>query len=380
MNPVRIELISTAEAMEPLRRDWNRLLIEGSRSTVFGSWEWQSLAANVFRAGSQLAVLAAYSGDTLTAILPLRLTRTRIGGLISTHVWQCLGGGLTDYNALIIGRDNDSEIIAAFAEYLTAGGHPVDMENVLPGSPLDDLARYLSDHGWNRAVYESKVALMTELKPDYASFSKTLKKKFRKNLNNNQNYMDRTGGYTYHREPASDELLETLITLHTSRWQFKGESGALAQQRIREFHTALNRMDDRPFEIEYYTIRHRDKIVAILYTFTFEKRLYAYLSGFDMAHGRISAGNMLLNYCIEQAIGDGLEVFDMLRGDMKYKQTWATLSHDMEDALYFPPSLSGEIMFRTLRSVQAVKRILPVSMKTGIKSLLNRGKTGNPTP
>jgi len=372
MNRIEVKLISTLNEMEELRPQWNRLLAASPAPTVFDTWEWQFLAAKMFSEDRHPTILTAYDGNEPVAILPLRQRRVKIGHLIPVSVWAPMGGSLTDYNALIVKEGYVAKVMPAFSHYLKQSGRPLDIENSRPGSPLDMLGGHLSENGWRSAVYESKTALVTELPEDHAAFLTSLKKKFRKTLRNNQNYMDRESGYTYQWDKPTEELLTALISLHTSRWQHKGESGALARQRIRDFHMALAGMENRPFSIDYYTIRHLNQIVAILYGFTFRNRFYAYLSGFDMAHTRISPGNMIINECIRCLINGGVKTFDMLRGDMKYKQTWATASFDMKDALYFPPGLSGGWLSLVMKTVLAIKRLLPASMKSRLKKLIGR--------
>lgn len=378
MNRIDVKPVSTMEEMEAMRPQWSRLLDSSLAPTVFDTWEWQFLATKFFLEKQLPNILTVREGSDLVAILPLRHRRLTIGHMIPVMAWAPLGGSLTDYNNLIVKQGYAKIVFPAFSDYLRQSGRPLDLENVLPGGPLDMLGHHLTGNGWRAAVYETKTALVTELPKDHTDFLKSLKKKFRKTMRNNQNYMDRDGGYAYRWEKPTEELLTALISLHTSRWQYKGESGALARQRIRNFHAALGRMEALPFSIDYFTIRHHEKIAAILYGFTYRNRFYAYLSGFDMSHNRISPGNMVINESIRALMDRGIRTFDMLRGDMKYKQTWATASMDMKDILYFPPGLSGRCLFLLMQTVQGIKRLMPASMKNSLKKLMVPRNPENP--
>jgi CelD/BcsL family acetyltransferase involved in cellulose biosynthesis len=372
MKQIDVKKIVSLTQLEDLRRRWNGLLASCLRPTVFASWEWQYLSARFFAEDQKLEVLAAYSGEILVGVLPLHQVKARLGGIIPATVLRPLGGGLTDYNVLMIREKYLSSVIPAFAQYLKRRCCLVDFENVLPGSPLAILGRYLTRRSFYQIIYESKTALATRLTGDYDSFMKERKKKFRRTLSNNRNYMNRMGGYSYHSENATTDLLAILMTLHTSRWEHKGERGALAQKQIKDFHTAIHEMPDKVFDIRYYTIRHNNNVAAILYGFIFRDRYYAYLAGFDMAHNRISPGNMVFNYCIQELYRENIAVFDMLRGDMKYKHTWATISYDMIDAFYFPPTFFGRCLYRMVKTIQAIKRIIPSGLKKGLKSISQR--------
>jgi CelD/BcsL family acetyltransferase involved in cellulose biosynthesis len=365
-----IRTVTDLSGLEQLRPQWNELLTASLRPTVFAAWEWQYLCAKHMAGGNDIVVLVVYDNDILVAVLPLHRERTRAGGLVSTDVLACLGGDITDYNVLLAREQYLSAVIPALAEHLRRIGSALDFRNVLPGTPLHLLEQYLAENGFAMVPYERKTALYTQLPRDYDTFIDSLKPKFRRNLRQNQNYIDRVGGYSYEAAGPTERFLTDLIRLHTSRWIIRGQSGALAHEAIRSFHTELQNMSDIPFAIRYYLIRHGQNTAALLYGFVFHNTYYAYLSGFDMEHYRISPGNMVFNYAIHALIDDGATGFDMLRGDMHYKQSWATGSMEMRDAILFPPSFSGRMAAVTMKAIMGAKRLIPKSVKRGLKSTI----------
>jgi CelD/BcsL family acetyltransferase involved in cellulose biosynthesis len=380
MSRLDIRTITDMSALEGVRPEWNELLTASLRPTVFAAWEWQYLCAKHMADGKDILVLAVYHGRTLIGILPLHRARTRLAGVIPAETLECLGGDITDYNVLLVRERYLSAVIEALAVYFRYHRSTLDLRNVLPGTPLYLLGQYLAKHGFRMVPYETKTALFSQIGTNYEAFIRSLKKKFRKNLNNNQNYMDRAGGYTYHAETADDALLETLIRLHTSRWQYKGEAGALAQRKIKAFHAELQTLPGRPFDIRYFTIRHNGQVVSIVYGFVFQNCYYAYLSGLDMAHDRISPGNMVLNHTIRELIQAGVAGFDMLRGDMHYKQSWATGSMEMRDVILFPPSVGGRTKAATMKAVMGIKRLIPAAIKRRLTSAVSGGGAPAPPP
>jgi CelD/BcsL family acetyltransferase involved in cellulose biosynthesis len=363
-----IRTVSDLAGLEQLRPAWNNLLSSAVRPTVFAAWEWQYLCAKHMAEGKDIVVLAVFDGERLAAVLPLHRERSRLAGVIPTETMACLGGDITDYNVLLVREQHLSTAIPALAEHLRLMEVTLDFRNVLPGTPLYLLVDHLAGHGFPCVPYETKTALYSQIGHDYEAFIKGLKKKFRKNLNNNQNYMDRTGGYNYHVEDADKDTLDTLIRLHTNRWQYKGEAGALAQQKIKAFHSDLQDLPGRLFEIRYFTICHDDQIVSIVYGFIFQNCYYAYLSGLDMAHDRISPGNMVLSHTIRELIKAGISGFDMLRGDMHYKQSWATGSMERRDVILFPPTIRGRITAAAMKTIMGAKRLIPKAVKRRVKA------------
>jgi len=372
MSCVEIREITSIGDLESFREPWTSLLDRSHQATVFGTWEWQYAAAKHLAGNDAVRIFTVFIDDKPAGILPMLQKRIKVGGIIPATALTCLGGGITDYNAMVVRKGMLSQVVPALVSHLEKIGLPVMLENVLPGSPLDILGRYLRKQHFGSAVCESKTALTARLGGDYDGFMRGMKRKFRKALRNNQNYMDRAGGYRYLSEQPSSDLLANLIRLHTLRWRHKGESGALAIRRIGDFHEELLSFPSPPYEIRYYTIRHDDAIAAILYGFVMGNRFYAYLSGFDMDHDRISPGNMIINYCIRRLFEEGIAVFDMLRGDMKYKQTWATAAYGMADTIFFPPDIAGRFLHGNMKAIQTLKRAVPTSVKEKMKSVINR--------
>jgi CelD/BcsL family acetyltransferase involved in cellulose biosynthesis len=65
-----------------------------------------------------------------------------------------------------------------------------------------------------------------------------------------------------------------------------------------------------------------DRIIAALYGFEFRGRIFYYLGGFDPQFSKLNPGTLIIGHAIEEAIRDGANEFDFLRGQEKYKYAW----------------------------------------------------------
>ena|SRR5438105_11909593 len=63
-------------------------------------------------------------------------------------------------------------------------------------------------------------------------------------------------------------------------------------------------------------------LIDELTTFEALKSVQLYLSGFDPALARFSLGTLLVGHAIEEAVREGAEEFDFLRGQEDYKYRW----------------------------------------------------------
>jgi CelD/BcsL family acetyltransferase involved in cellulose biosynthesis len=369
---IEIKAVESPTDLDLLKTDWGDLFASSRKTTPFCSWAWQFGCATYLHRPQDIYVCAVYSDGLLVGLLPLRRAKISGGAGLTHQGFACLGGMITDYNALLVRKGYLKAVFSALRDHLLNTGKPIDFENVLPGSPLAAFVRYLRKNGYMAVQYESKLTLWTDLNGKYEDFLRTVPKKFKRNLRQNQNFMDRQGGYEYHRyEQTYDLAISSLFDLHTSRWEYKGEGGALASRRIQEFHRWLCSQDSLPFTVEFFTIEHENNIVAILYGFYYGRTFYAYLSGFDMAHNRISPGNMALNAVVKELFKRRADRFDMLRGEMWYKGVWASHEKTMYDQIMYPPSASGRLSYLVHRFWLALKRLVPSRVKKQLKQALD---------
>jgi len=118
------------------------------------------------------------------------------------------------------------------------------------------------------------------------------------------------------------EAMEELFALHNARWRRRGVSGAFAGARIQAFHhDVAAQFLDRGW-LRLHRLKLDGQTRAAFYCFQLGTRVYYYLSGFDVAFGKYSIGNVLMAQAIETAIADGAREFDLLRGDEAYKFAW----------------------------------------------------------
>ena len=75
--------------------------------------------------------------------------------------------------------------------------------------------------------------------------------------------------------------------------------------------------------LRFYQLKVADQIIAVLYAFRYSDTYYVYQIGFDPLWSRYSPGRLLIAHVIQEAIKEGTNVFDWLRGEQKFKFAWA---------------------------------------------------------
>jgi CelD/BcsL family acetyltransferase involved in cellulose biosynthesis len=110
--------------------------------------------------------------------------------------------------------------------------------------------------------------------------------------------------------------------------------------------------------------------VAGLYGFQYRATFYFMQAGFDPAYRKQSVGLLAMGLAIKNAIDDGMDECDMLRGDEAYKFHWARERRELGRLELYPPRLSA-LLYKRVQSMgragkTAVLRALPMVNRTAM--------------
>lgn len=125
---------------------------------------------------------------------------------------------------------------------------------------------------------------------------------------------------------AAHAALDALAALHQAAWQRRGKPGAFADPRFGRFHHALiDRLLPRG-ELELLRVSAGQETVGYLYNFRQHGHVMAYQSGFHYAGAlrHQKPGLTCHHLAIERNLAEGMDVYDFLAGDDRYKRSLAT--------------------------------------------------------
>src|ERR671924_323808 len=250
--------------LEGLRDEWTRLA-EASRN-VFSSWEWATTWWRHFGRGRELCVLP---GPDL--LLPLYAWRTT-----PLRILRLLGHGPGDELGPVCAPDRRNLGAAALAAAL---------EN-------DGCDLFLAARSSN----------------------------FRQQIRRRERAVSRDHRVRFRlTERASlDRDLTTLFALHRARW---GASPWFAP--LEPFHREFAAVALELGWLRLWILELDDAPAAAWLGYRFAGVESYYQAGRDPAHGRVTAGFVLLAHTIREALLDGMEEYRFLRGDEPYKYRFA---------------------------------------------------------
>lgn len=189
-----------------------------------------------------------------------------------------------------------------------------------------------------------------------ASLSQSLRGDIRRNLRRLEQL-----GEVKLRVYAPDEIelaqqtLRSLLNYHRSRWP--------DSYKAPHFHKNLLREALPAGVLHFSELMVGGQPVSWHLGFCFGERFYWYMPAYDPEYQVYSPGKVHLFLCVGDAIRQGIQVFDLLRGDEGYKKLWTNLSEDIYD-----------VQFEGKRFGRSLRIALLEQIKPRLKKMLAKGK------
>ena len=118
----------------------------------------------------------------------------------------------------------------------------------------------------------------------------------------------------------AEHEMEDVISLHQSRMGSLGKIGSFASIQFRQFHKKIAKRALERNWLRLFYLKMDDRNIASRYGFIYGDKFYDYNTGFDPTYEKYYVGFVLLSYCIEKCITEGIaREFDFL-GPGTYKE------------------------------------------------------------
>lgn len=312
-----VVLLDSDVALLALAPEWEALWRRVPGASPFASpawllpW-WRHFGTSMPRVATQ------HVGGRLAGVLPLyRLDEPGVRKLLP------IGAGTTDHlDALLEPGVAVGPLLQAALDHARGDGVEVcDLIEVPPGSALLGIA----PEGWRVHWAEGQACPVLALPATVAGLADVVPANTLRKLRMNRNRAARAGGFTI--ETAGPKtvqaLLSELIRLHQARWTAQGEVGSLAGPVILDFHRDAAPALLQAGALRLQALRIDGEIAAACYVLLAgPDRILFYLSGFDATRSFVSPGTLLLAAMLEQAVLEGCQEANFLRGREAYKYAW----------------------------------------------------------
>ena len=330
----------------------------GDRATAFQAPLWMAMIHSRLAAGlnatQQTLTLRNRADGALVAVIPLVLQRSKRMRLMRPAAF-----GVCDYNSIVADR-NMLGLIAADASLVAEINALVSDSDILMFRKVreDDFdvgrlfAGSTSTPGEN-AAYHSMVG------DDFDAWrSRTIRKKFSKELGRLQRQMEREFGSYEHRAAASEaEIREAFDFLRASR-SGRFEDDLLQSDLYFEFYRDYAIAAAERGEAVTYVSYVAGEPVAVLFGLVGDGAFHAVLIGSDTQRfGRSSPGTQIIYQVIRQRFAQGFQSFDMGLGNSGYKTHFRVEETQMRNHTK-TFTLAGYAMAAVYHHAKPVKNLL----------------------
>ncbi len=363
---MRVRVVSGYDEFVALKEEWNGLLARSLQPMVFLTHQWMDVWWRNFGEGKELfIVLVSNENGELSAIAPLmcchgtcnltlkpnvKVRARKIEFIANEHSNRC---------DLILSA-NPGEACRAMVRFFLEDGKDawdlLDLQYLLKDSPS---LRYLKEAAqWNRLPIRQSSQMFTPyipLTPSWNDYFNGLRSKFRTNMRNCRNKLQRQGKErfsTYETIEGLDVVLEEVFSVAAKSWK---ASQGTDLTSMGGFYTDLAYAAAKEGWLRICVLYLEDIPLAFDYSLRYEGTNYDLKTEFDEAYRSLGPGNLLKSRQLECLCETDCRVLDFLAESTPWKMEWSQ-GHQQEHVFVqaFNKTLRGLI----LHSISRIKELV----------------------
>ena len=304
----------TPRAPAELSGAWSRLAERRTPASIFLTPEWIAVARE--HDGAEAVTLAV--GDPTQGIAAL--ARDADGTL------RFAGGEFTDEQDVVAPAGEERSVATAVARWIASEApRRVRLEFVPEDAPtLEVVASVLSARGYRAARSRLITSPRLSLPGDFDTYVQRLGKKERHELRRKIRRLENATEATFRwlsgsgsgTDAERGRALDRFFALHRLSRGTKADFMTPDVERFfRDIADALAPLD----RLRLGVLRAHDEDAAVLFAFAYRGTLALYNAAYDPALASLSIGIVSHAWAIREAITEGFDTYDLLRGDEPYK-------------------------------------------------------------
>ena len=306
--------ISPVTSFEDEQGDWDSVLRDSPVASIFLSPEWQEIWWEHFGTGREMTGFAvSSSGRGVDALASLCRTGNTIGFVGAPDTF--------DYNDFLVRPGFEDSFYPALLDVVDGWQWDAfQLCSLIEDSPtlahLPELAR---SRGHAVEVEYEDVTSGVNLPGDWEEYVSTLSKKDRHELRRKQRRLDGQTEWRWYCAKTPEEVSANFDDfLGLMRLSRADKEEYMTPERERFFRAMAWRMAELD-RIRLFFMEINGAKAAASLCFDYGSSRLLYNSGYDPELSYYSVGLLLHATCVKDAIDEGLEYFDFLRGPEPYK-------------------------------------------------------------
>lgn len=262
----------------------------------------------------------------------------------------------TEYNSALCLPGWETQVAESFAKHLeTLRWDELAVDGFVDGLFLKTLCQQLSHLKCEEVRHPSYFVDLAAIRQADGIYENVLSSSRRKHLRQQLRYYSESGPLEF---SIANDLTEALSMfkelgkLSEARSAELGRRGIFASAHFVKFHQELIERCQSNGGVKLMRLTASDQTVGILYNLISQGRVYFYQCGFNYGGDkRLSPGTVTLSFAIQHFIDSGLDDYDFLSGEAKYKERLSTGARELAWMLWRRPTVRSSV-FTHLRDIQ----------------------------
>ena len=389
VTPTEIKLITHNIDFELLEKEWNELAWK-SDTHIFQTFEWNRIWWKHFGTEKKLRIIAVYAENKLVGIAPFFEDDVTLFGrkvysglrLLGSYVSQPAGEPLmgsisySDYLDCIIYPGYEKIFYKQILEYfreITSEFDEIILDEVSEESSMCNkmIPLMVENDSWvNFKIEQASISPVILLDSTWKEYLTSMNVKDRYNARRyfKRSKQGNSKAFKIEKIKHADELtgvLKEMIRMHQKQWNSRGFAGTFAEKRMSNFFIEIAHTFYEKGWIEFnkaIPAESNDIIVAVDVFLTYKNRVYLMHRGMDedSLYRKQGPGNVLLYTRLNEAIHEGVKVFDMLRGSEEFKLRMATKINQNKKLVVLSGSNSQNLKPGIVKKYLKIKRHIKV--------------------
>lgn len=308
--------ITRTKDLAEKKEAWNGLLFRSPQNSPFLTHEWINTWWACFGQDAALRILAFRNEDGLKGLAPLMV---KDGTLQFTA-----GREVTDVCDFICEEGLQRKFAESFYDFLAEHSeefNTVKLTNIPASSSIPALlSRIAPEYGFSYFYKETEVTPVIHLPTCFDEYMNHLDRKKRHEIRRKAKKTESLSGLKMRRITQPPELrdhMSQFMALHRQGSPQKADFWK--KEGMPEFFMTLTDRFSQMKWVELFALFRKDQMLSALLNFIYAGRLYFYNSAFDRNYSDYSPGSYLFYRRLKDAVAEGLETADFLRGGEKYK-------------------------------------------------------------
>ncbi len=349
-------IIAEANDLAVLEDDWNDLVTRSEDCSVFQTFAWLNTWWRLFGENRRMRIIAARDDGTLIGLLPVYIENAQLLPAIGLRKLRLIGyGGDTTPDDLgpILDQAQADQALALLVQGLNMLRQEWDIAEFDDLDPQSPLITLIQDQKPGEAeITEGARISYVELPASFDDYLAKLSSNRRWKLRKGRKKLHEACNYRFHVVGSQDELdryYPDLIRLHRDRWEGRAEDIGFSTEGYVTFHRDVMAHLLKQDALRLMFLIGDQGPIAASYCYRWRGAFYFFQGGIDKDYKAFRLGEVLMGHAIEQAIVEGMTVFDMLRGEHDYKKSLTDKIRLRAHLRLNQPTLRA-ISYRTIRA------------------------------